>query len=97
MKEYIKTLLVGVITGATAMEMMNLAAIKWLERPFTIGGEYILPVLLAMVMYIGWKIAGSYFNTVTRREIYRRGYNEGAKLHNYRIVVNEDDISQERT
>ena len=97
MKEYIKTLLVGILTGAAAMELFDLAALKWLERPFALGGEYVLPVLLAMMMYIGWKIAGSYFNTVTRREIYRRGYNEGAKLHNYRIIINENDITEERT
>lgn len=98
MKEYIKTVLCGVITGVCLMQMVNMAAQSWFDHPMEIGGEIILPVLLWLVGYIGWQLAMHYFNHTKRSEIYQEGYAEGAKLHNYRIIIPDSgDIAYERT
>nr|DAG37965.1 MAG TPA: hypothetical protein [Caudoviricetes sp.] len=87
MKEYIKTLLSGVLLGAVLMEMINAAVRSFIKKGFTLGGEILLPALVIMVGYTGWKLAESHFNGTRYKEIYHKGYTEGAKLHSYKIVI----------
>lgn len=94
MKEYIKTLICGVITGACLMQLINMAVQSWLDRPMVMGGEVFLPFLLGMVGYMGWKLAESYFNEVKYKEIYRKGFDDGTKIHSYRIVIPLDESDQ---
>lgn len=97
MKEYIKTIITGAIAGAAAMQLINLAVQTWLDRPFTMGGEVLLPVLIGTVGYIGWALAGSYFKAVRYKEIYSKGFNEGVKVNKYKIIIPvEEDSAHER-
>lgn len=91
MKEYIKTLFNGVLFGAVLMEMINAAVRSFINRGFTLGGEILLPALIFMTGYTGWKLAEAYFNGTRYKEIYHKGYTEGTKLHSYKIVIPVDD------
>ncbi|MCM1530518.1 MAG: hypothetical protein NC093_11060 [Alistipes sp.] len=61
MKQYIKILTIGVGAGAAAALLIELAVRSWLARPPHIGGEFLLPVLIGLVGYIGWDLANAYF------------------------------------
>ncbi len=87
MKEYIKTLLIGLLTGAVLMQLINMAVQSWLGRPFTMGGEFLLPAFIGLVGYIGWMLADSYFRNVKYKEIYKKGFDEGVKINKYKIIV----------
>ncbi len=98
MKQYIKTLTIGVGAGAAAALLINMAVRSWLSHPPRIGGEFLLPVLLGLVGYIGWDLANAYFHEVRYKEIYQRGFSDGTKVNTYRIVIpikednNEDEM-----
>lgn len=97
MKEYIKALITGAIAGAAAMQIINLAAQAWLDRPFTMGGEVFLPALIGMVGYIGWMLADSYFRATKYKEIYSKGFNEGVRVNKYKIIIPvEEESAHER-
>ena len=97
MKEYIKTIITGAIAGAVLMQLINMVIQTRLGRPFTMGGEVLLPALIGMVGYIGWMLAESYFKAVRYKEIYRKGFSEGAKINNYKIVIPiEEDTEHEQ-
>lgn len=87
MKKYIETLAVGLITGAAAMQLINMAIQSLIDRQLHMGGEFLLPVLIGLVGYIGWSSADAYFKAVKHHEIYQKGFDEGAKIHNYQIVI----------
>lgn len=87
MKEYIKTLLIGLLTGAVLMQLINMAVQSWLGRPFTMGGEFLLPAFIGLVGYIGWMLAESYFWNVKYKEIYRKGFNDGIRIKKYKIII----------
>lgn len=93
MKEYIKTLLIGLLTGAVLMQLINMAVQSWIGRPFTMGGEFLLPALVGLVGYIGWMLAETYFHNVKRKEIYKKGFDEGRKINKYKIII---PISEEK-
>lgn len=93
MKEYIKTLLTGITAGAMLMQLINIAVQAWLERPFTMGGEFLLPAFVGLVGYIGWMCAQTYYRTVKYKEIYRKGFEEGIKINKYKIII---PISEEK-
>lgn len=87
MKKYIETLASGLIAGAVIMQLVNIAVRDLIDRNFYIGGEVLLPVLIGLVGYIGWNSADAYFKAVRHKEIYQKGFNEGARIHNYQIVI----------
>lgn len=87
MKEYIKAIFSGIITGACMMQFANMTVESLINKHFAVGGEILLPVLLLLVGYLGWKFAESYFNEYRYKKIYDKGYKEGTKLHNYKIVI----------
>lgn len=94
MKEYIKTLFVGMIAGAVVMQLINMAVQAWLSRPFEIGGEFLLPALIGLVGYVGWLLAESHFHNVEYKEIYKKGFDEGLKINKYKIII---PISEEKS
>lgn len=99
MKEYIKAVCCGAVIGACLMQIANIAVEDLLKRSFAMGGEVFLPMLLSMIGYIGWKLAEAYFKETRYKEIYRKGYTEGSKLHNYQIIIpiemeQEDDYNR---
>lgn len=96
MKEYIKTLSIGVLTGAVIMQLTNMAIDNLIERKLQIGGEILLPALIGMVGYIGWLIAGSYFKATKYKEIYRHGFNEGVKVNRYKIIIPIEEKSEKQ-
>lgn len=87
MKTYVKTMITGALAGIVLTLLINLAATEWLKRPFSMGGEFLLPMLVALIGYIGWKLAVTYFETVKHKEIYRKGYEDGVKVHRYKIII----------
>lgn len=87
MKKYIETLVAGLIAGAVIMQLINIAVRDLIDRNFYIGGEVLLPAVIGMVGYIGWSAADAYFKAVRHKEIYQKGFNEGARIHNYQIVI----------
>lgn len=97
MKEYIKTIITGAIAGAVLMQLINMVVQTWLDRPFTMGGEVLIPALIGVVGYIGWLLADSYFKAVKYKEIYRKGFAEGVKVHRYKIIIPVEDGSHEQT
>jgi len=46
MQKYIKSLLTGILIGAMIAQIINLAVQEWLSRPFSMGGDFLLPALL---------------------------------------------------
>ncbi len=97
MKQYIKILTAGIGAGATAAMLVDMAVRSWLARPLHIGGEFLLPVLLGLVGYIGWDLANAYFCEVRHKEIYQQGFSDGTKVNTYNIVIpaKEDDNEDE--
>lgn len=93
MKEYIKTLLIGILAGAVVMQLINMAVQAWIGRPFEIGGEILLPALIGLVGYVGWLLADTYFRSVKYKEIYKKGFDEGLKINKYKIII---PISEEK-
>lgn len=91
MKKYIETLLIGLIAGAAAMQMINMAVESLIDRQLHMGGEVLLPVLIGLVWYIGWNSADAYFKAFRHKEIYRKGFDAGAKIHTYSIVIPVED------
>ena len=87
MKKYIETLAAGLIAGAAAMQLINMAIESLIDRQLHMGGEVLLPVLIGLVGYIGWNSADAHFKAVRHREIYQKGFDEGTKIHNYQIVI----------
>lgn len=87
MKKYIETLAAGLIAGAVIMQLINMAVESLIDRQLHMGGEVLLPVLIGLVGYIGWNSADAYFKAVRHNEIYRKGFNDGARIHNYQIVI----------
>lgn len=87
MKKYIETLASGLITGAVIMQLINMAVQKIIDRRLHMGGEVLFPLLIGLVGYIGWNLADAYFKAVRHKEIYQKGFNEGARIHNYQIVI----------
>lgn len=87
MKKLIEILTAGVIAGACAMQMINKALESLMEKPFTFGGEFILPILIVLTGYLGWRLAESYFNETKYKEVYNKGFKDGTKLHSYRIII----------
>lgn len=97
MKQYIKLLTIGIGAGAAATLLIEMAVRRWLDNAPRIGGEFFLPVLLGLVGYIGWDLANAYFYAVRYKEIYKKGFDSGAKIHTYSIVIptEEDDERKE--
>lgn len=91
MKKYIETLAAGLIAGAAIMQLINMAVESLIDRQLHMGGEILLPVLIGLVGYIGWNSADAYFKAVKHREIYQKGFDEGAKIHTYSIVIPVED------
>ncbi len=87
MKKYIETLAAGLIAGAVIMQLINMAVESLIDRQLHMGGEFLLPVLIGLVGYIGWNSADAYFKAVKHNEIYRKGFDDGTKIHNYQIVI----------
>lgn len=87
MKEYIKVLTTGIGAGAAAALLIVMAVESLMDRQFHMGGEVLLPVLIGLVWYIGWNSANAYFKAVRHKEIYQKGFDAGAKIHNYQIVI----------
>lgn len=87
MKKYIRILTIGVGAGAAAALLLNMAVQSRLSQPAHIGGEFLLPVLIGLVGYIGWDLANTYFRAVKHKEIYQQGFNDGTKIHTYSIVI----------
>ncbi len=81
MKHYIKILTIGIGAGAAAALLVNMAVRSWLSKPPHIGGEFLLPVLIGLVGYIGWDLANAYFREVKYKEIYRQGFSDGTKVN----------------
>lgn len=94
MKEYIKAIITGAIAGGMLMQLIDIAVQTWLERPFSAGGEFLLPALIGMVGYISWSLADSYFRTTRYKEIYSKGFAEGAKINNYKIIIPIEDYDE---
>lgn len=94
MKKYIETLLIGLIAGAVAMQLINMAVESLIDRQLHMGGEILLPVLIGLVGYIGWNSADAYFKAVKHREIYQKGFDEGAKIHSYQIVIPVEGVNE---
>lgn len=95
MKKYIRALLTGIVTGALAASMIDIAVRSWLSKPPHIGGEFLLPVLLGLTGYIGWDLANAYFRAVKRKEIYRQGFDDGVKIHTYSIIIPTEEEHHE--
>lgn len=87
MKTYIKTMSIGILIGAMTVQIVNLAMQEWLSRPFTMGGEFLLPALLGLVGYLGWQLSETYFKTFKYKEIYSKGFSEGVKANKYKIII----------
>ncbi len=87
MKKYIETLAVGLIAGAVIMQLINMAVESLIDRRLHMGGEILLPAVIGLVGYIGWSAANEYFKAVRHNEIYRKGFDDGARIHNYQIVI----------
>lgn len=94
MKKYIETLAVGLIAGAAAMQMIDMAIESIIGKGFVLGGEILLPVLIGLVGYIGWNSANEYFKEIRYKEIYQKGFDEGSKIHNYQIVIPMEDSNE---
>ena len=90
MKEYIKTLMIGVLSGAVIMQLTNMAVQSWLDHPFAIGGEILLPALIGLIGYVGWSLANSYFKATKYKKTYSKGYskgyNEGSQVHTHIFI-----------
>lgn len=95
MKKLIEILAAGVIAGACAMQLFTMAVESLWKKGFVLGGEFILPILLILTGYIGWRLAESYFNETKYKEIYNKGYKEGTRLHSYRIIIPIEDLKNE--
>ena len=95
MKKHIRALITGIGAGALAALLIDMAVRSWISNPPRLGGEFILPVLLGLVGYIGWDLANAYFRAVKYKEIYRQGFNDGAKIHTYSIIVPTEDDDDE--
>lgn len=91
MKEYIKAITAGFLAGITVTQLLNMAVQAWTNRPFTIGGEFLLPALFVLIGYIVWTTASEYFSTVKYKEIYRKGYDDGLRINKYKIIVPVDE------
>lgn len=87
MKKYIETLASGLIAGAVIMQLINTAVQELIDRRLHMGGEILLPAVIGLVGYIGWSAANEYFKAVRHNEIYRKGFDDGAKIHTYQIVI----------
>lgn len=87
MKKYIETLAVGLIAGAVIMQLINMAVESLIDRQLHMGGEILLPAVIGLVGYIGWSSADVYFKAVRHKEIYQKGFDAGARIHNYQIVI----------
>ena len=87
MKEVIKILIAGAGVGAAVTQIMNITVWTWLDRPFSIGGEFIIPVMIMLVGYIGWKLSETYFYETRRQQIYQKGFDNGKKIHSYKIII----------
>lgn len=96
MKEYIKTVCCGAIVGACLMQLTNMATESLINKQFAVGGEMLLPVLLLLVGYIGWKSAESYFNGSRYKEIYNKGYKDGTKVYSYKIVLPIEELLESK-
>ena len=87
MKKYIETLVVGLITGAVTMQLINMAIESLIDNQLHMGGKVLLLVLIGLVGYIGWNSADAYFKAGRHKEIYQKGFDEGTRIHNYQIVI----------
>ncbi len=87
MKEYIKTICTGMIAGAVLMQLINMAIETWLDRPFSMGGEFLIPALIGLTGYIGWLLADTYFTNTKYKDIYKKGFDDGTKINNYKIFI----------
>lgn len=96
MKKYIETLASGLITGAVIMQLINMAVQKIIDRRLHMGGEVLFPLLIGLVGYIGWNLADAYFKTVRHKEIYQKGFDAGARIHNYQIVIPLEDSDENK-
>lgn len=94
MKEYIKTLTIGIGAGSAATLLVEMAVRSWLDSPPHIGGEFLLPALIGLVGYMGWNSADEYFKAVRHKEIYRKGFDAGMKIHTYSIVIPEESSNE---
>ncbi|MBQ8297095.1 MAG: hypothetical protein IJX77_04860 [Ruminococcus sp.] len=98
MKTFVKTMITGALAGAVITLLISLAVAEWLDRPLSMGGEFLLPALVVLVGYIGWTLANNYFEAVKYKEIYRKGYEDGVKVHRYKIIIPvEEDTQDEQT
>lgn len=96
MIEYIKTMAIGILAGATVTQLLNIAVQECMGRPFTIGGEFLIPALVGLIGYIGWMTASEYFSTFKYKEIYQRGYLDGLRINKYKVVIPvEYDLKKE--
>ncbi len=96
MKKYLETLLTGLISGAVAMQLINIAIKDLIDRQLHIGGEVLLPVLIGLTGYIGWNLADAYFKAVRHKEIYRKGFDAGSRIHTYSIVIPTEDSNERK-
>lgn len=96
MKKYIETLASGLITGAVIMQLINTAVQELIDRRLHMGGEILLPAVIGLVGYIGWSAANEYFKAVRHNEIYRKGFDDGAKIHTYQIVIPLEDSDENK-
>ena len=69
------------------MQLINMAVESLIDRRLHMGGEILLPAVIGLVGYIGWSAANEYFKAVRHNEIYRKGFDDGARIHNYQIVI----------
>lgn len=95
MKKLIEILSAGIIAGACAMYMLVMALESLLEKRFALGGELLLPILLILTGYLGWRLSEEHFNETKYKEIYNKGFKEGTKLHSYRIIIPIDEMNND--
>lgn len=93
MKKLIEILAVGVIAGACVMQLLTMAVESLWKKGFVLGGEFILPILLILTGYLGWRLSEEHFNETKYKEIYNKGFKEGTKLHSYRIIIPIDEMN----